>query len=99
MRGIAAEATAGPWVAYEDEDSWSLHTAGWPFQILKAPKHSTPYAEYWPDQPTGEHIVRWHPGVALAVAQWLDSLADGGDYRHALAVAQAFLNDNDKEGN
>lgn len=52
------------------------------------------------------HIASWHPAVALAVADWLDSMASraesrialGGDEaavwsheRHALAVATAYL--------
>lgn len=49
----------------------------------------------------GYHIASWHPGVALAVADWLDKIAwsvevdpdlisrIGGD--EALAVARAYL--------
>ncbi|WP_017602226.1 hypothetical protein [Nocardiopsis lucentensis] len=46
------------------------------------------------------HIALWHPGVALAVADWLDSW-DGvdldphgplpTDYEHALNIARALL--------
>jgi hypothetical protein len=54
-----------------------------------------------------EHIASWHPAVALAVADWLDSLVDAmtnpdapnsgvstdREERHALAVARAYLGD------
>lgn len=50
-----------------------------------------------------EHIASWHPAVALAVADWLEWLADrsesgndipamrGQGLEQALAVARAFL--------
>jgi hypothetical protein len=90
MRQRAEAATAGPWWYDDDADCWRLHGVaarlpsgieGWPdqlvnSQILKAPKHGTPYAEYWPSDADAEHIASWHPGVALAVAALLDSLAD-----------------------
>ena len=51
---------------------------------------------------TGAHIALWHPGVALAVADWLESW-DGidlnpsgplpADYEHAVNVARALLNE------
>jgi hypothetical protein len=50
------------------------------------------------------HIASWHPAVALAVADWLASVAErqidahdtgailgGTDWEHALAVASAYL--------
>lgn len=44
-----------------------------------------------------EHIASWHPAVALAVADWLESeVNEWGDLPHmlnphALAVARAYL--------
>ena len=52
-----------------------------------------------------EHIASWHPAVALAVADWLDSVVDavdgtrpsGGstiaivDERHALTIARTYI--------
>lgn len=104
MRQRAQDAYPGPWISDENDDCWRLHSAPdrrFPTaQILKAPKHGTPYAEYWPDKPTSEHIVSWHPGVALAVADWLDSWAGiewdpqkyrSGDQEAAWRVAHAYM--------
>lgn len=97
----ANAATAGPWIAYDDENSWSLHVAGAPLQILKAPKHGTPYAEYWPDDPTAAHITAWHPEVAKLVGNLLKAVSgtdpnqagNGLIWITALAVARALGND------
>lgn len=49
------------------------------------------------DAPWSEHIASWHPAVALAVADWLEYVADQGDRAainhraRALAVARAYL--------
>ncbi|WP_346536978.1 hypothetical protein [Micromonospora sp. DPT] len=38
------------------------------------------------------HIAGWGPATALAVADWLDAVAESnGVDRHALAVARAYL--------
>lgn len=55
----------GRWWAEDSEDSWDLYYAGTDdpdavvhgLKVLKAPKHSTPYAEYWPDVVDGDYIV------------------------------------------
>jgi hypothetical protein len=45
----------------------------------------------------GAHIASWHPGVALAVADWLDEAAGayeafaGAAPGHSLKVARAYL--------
>lgn len=104
MRQRAEGAYPGPWTSDEDDQCWRLHSAPdrqFPTaQILKAPKHGTPYAEYWPDAATGEHITSWHPGVALAIAAWLDSWVGiewdparyrSGDQEAAWRVAHAYL--------
>lgn len=75
MTRNAEQADAGPWVARDDENSWSLHAKGWPVQILKAPKRGTPYAEYWPSKGTAAHLETWSPDKALAVAAALRSCA------------------------
>ena len=47
-----------------------------------------------------EHVASWHPAVALAVAGWLDNIADRGeadgttgrlDEPHATGVARLYL--------
>lgn len=51
-------------------------------------------------KPIESHIASWHPAVALAVADWLDSYAErmevlghaiGSNHGQALAVATAYL--------
>jgi len=63
------EATLGPWRSLESKDTWTLHGEAREFkgktkdgigpsmQIIKAPKHSTPYAEYWPNPADNTLIV------------------------------------------
>jgi hypothetical protein len=79
IRRRANAAYPGPWIFDDDEQCWRLHSAPDPrfptAQILKAPKCGTPYAEYWPDAATADHIVRWHPGVAKAVANLLRAVS------------------------
>ena len=79
IRELGEAAADGPWIFDEDDECWRLHSAPDPhfptLQILKAPKQGTPYAEYWPDEPTGAHIVAWSPPPALAVADLLNQAA------------------------
>jgi hypothetical protein len=42
-----------PWHADEDENTVRFHRGQ--MQVLKAPKHGTPFAEYWP----GPQTIRW----------------------------------------
>lgn len=59
VRGFA------PWTAYDSPESWSLHSALGPYQILKAPKKGTPYAEYWPNEKEADFIVHSPEDVGL----------------------------------
>ena len=49
------------------------------------------------DDDEAEHIASWHPAVALAVADWLEQVAEDGPFLtaqvkdKALAVARAYL--------
>lgn len=45
-----------PWHADEDENCVRIFRGH--LQIIKAPKHDTPYEEYWPDPETLEWILR-----------------------------------------
>ena len=61
-----------PWHADEDDDCVRIFRGH--LQIIKAPKHGTPYAEYWPDtemlawilralnkaESDGEFVPAWH---------------------------------------
>lgn len=77
--------TGTPWYSDDDENCWRLHGrfTDWPgevgtgpsMQILKAPKHGTPYAEYWPSAPDGEWIVFASPAWAAPLADLLGRAA------------------------
>jgi hypothetical protein len=60
-RAVTDAATKGPWEADDDEDCWRLFGAVTgilhPMQLIKAPKHGTPYAEYWPNEADAAFIV------------------------------------------
>ena len=81
MKTRAGAATPGPWEAEDHGDCWQLFGAAVPgfppLQLIKAPKHGTLYAEYWPAPADSAHIAAWHPGVALAVAAVLKHRASG----------------------
>jgi hypothetical protein len=66
-------AITGPWYAYDSEDSWSLHAGA--LQILKAPKHSTPYAEYWPEPTEAALLEHAHADIGALLAE-IDRLAE-----------------------
>ena len=57
IHALYRKAYHGPWESKDTEHHWVLRVKGVPFQILKAPKHGTPYAEYWPDNATGDFIT------------------------------------------
>ena len=109
MRENANTAYPGPWISDESDQCWRLHSAPDPhfptMQILKAPKaHRCPqYEEYWPDAGNGRHIITWHPGVALQVANLLDAIrqsplpspgsnVSGIVWHMALELARTYMN-------
>jgi hypothetical protein len=83
IRQRAEAATRGPWEAEDDEDCWRLFgNAGFsgrhPLQLLKAPKHGTPYAEYVPGPADADFIVAARsdiPRLLAAVQTALDAAA------------------------
>ncbi len=115
LRETAEAATPGPWWSDDSAQCWRLHGVGMRLpaqglipeqvvnkQILKAPKHGTPYAEYWPDPADAALIEMFGPPVALALAGWLDSyVRDDAPFferdrafvgvEQAVAVARAVL--------
>lgn len=85
LRRLVDNATLGPWRALESRDTWTLHGEARAFhttkakpivapsmQILKAPKHGTPYAEYWPNEFDGKLIV----DAVNFLPFWLDFAED-----------------------
>ncbi len=117
LRAIATAATPGPWWSDESDQCWRLHGVArripaqldglipeqvMNHQILKAPKHGTPYAEYWPGPADAELITTMGPLVALALADLLVSEAEaweiyGTPQKHIVAVARAVLREEGPE--
>lgn len=107
-------ATRGPWEAEDDEDCWRLFGAvsGFlhPMQLAKAPKHGTPYAEYWPNEADAAFIVAARSDVprllaaveaVLKVTDPLENETLGGMFMAALhlqvraAISRALLSEQD----
>lgn len=80
LRKMVDSATMGPWRYMESRDTWTLHGEAREFkgklkdgfgpsmQILKAPKHGTQYAEYWPNKEDSTLIVE----SVNSFSFWLD---------------------------
>lgn len=90
IRKMVDAATLTPWHCLESNDTWSLHgearnitlkhkdteyTPG--MQIIKAPKHGTSYAEYWPNSVDSIMILE----AVNRFSFWLD-MADDVVARH-----------------
>lgn len=89
MRERAEGSTAGPWIAAEQtHGEWFGIQSQWTAL-------GTAY-----ERVEAQHIASWHPAVALAVADWLLDASyeasgdDGWTHPEALAVAQAYLGEN-----
>lgn len=72
LQDVINKAGTGEWIAEESEDAWELYQVNQnaffhPMKLIKAPKHGTPYAEYWPTPEVSEFIERLDPGVADAL--------------------------------
>ena len=104
MRERAEAATPGPWVGVIGK----FKDAEWPCVI--AAQGDTKDPETWlmgagngaaNAEADATHSGSWHPGVALAVADWLDDAAhayetfDGAVPGHSLKVARAYLGEPD----
>jgi hypothetical protein len=97
MRERAQMATSGPWHRVAE-----IGIATDASSLTHATAHHP--AGLYDSIPDAEHIASWHPLVALAVADWLESEADRArlawqtaraplDASRALAVARAYLGD------
>jgi len=74
MRSRAEAATPGPWHGHDDGwGGWTLAKPNAPFHELNVLKCGSD--DWPPTAPDAEHIASWHPAVALAVADWLDEVA------------------------
>lgn len=103
MRTRAGTATPGPWEAPLDSEvtygyhrEGSRHVATWVATCNLGDEDESEGR----DIANAEYIASWHPLVALAVADWLETEAHMADRRgnsvegqtfHALAVARAYL--------
>lgn len=103
VRETANAATEGPWAIWDDLNGHGFITVGDAQGVLTDER---PFAEecntvaHVFTQEDATHAALWHPGVALAVAGWLESW-DGvdldpsgpmpADYEHAVNVARALL--------
>ena len=93
MRKRAEAAMPGPWeqtgvMGSEYND------------VVACPGAASIVADTDTSDENAEHIASWHPDVALAVADWLESVADrydyattvkGADLDHAVTIARAYL--------
>lgn len=108
IRERAQAATPGPWAAdrtdgYDAQEVYSTSTDGQLNEPEVASTYSNPLTG--DRKANAAHIAGMHPGVALAVADWIASHArdltyaaddinrcdSPGDVRSALAVARAYL--------
>lgn len=64
-------ATRAPWWQEDTSDAWMLF-GGDPsahgLQLIKAPKHGTPYAEYWPTPQDAALIIALRTGARASLA-------------------------------
>jgi hypothetical protein len=105
MRERAQAATQGPWVAWVmgSEGYLVLREGGTVRDRGRNRVARVGLKDWDSDKADAEHIAGMHPGVALALADWLELRArqDGGfaSQEAALAVARAYLGtSNDEEG-
>ena len=87
IKKLNEELLPGPWWAEENEYSWDLYAMNpidprmHPFKIIKAPKKSTEYAEYWPTG-VNEKIIIAAPllyEAALAADKYDDAIRECAD--------------------
>lgn len=76
------EYTKGPWYISEDQSVWQLFgegpvSGGHPMQIIKAPKRSIEYAEYWPNS-ADESLIVHAPDMYLAIKACIELLEKTG---------------------
>jgi hypothetical protein len=99
MRERAEAATASEWFPIQAPGRTVSDDGDWIVDSVPAFVCST---HIWDERgkADAEHIAAWHPAVALAVADWLESYADrldvlghgiGSNMGQALAVARAYL--------
>lgn len=107
MREKANAATPGPWEADGQRIAWVFRNLS--NTVARTPGPNEPLPTASASLANAQHMAAWHPGVALAVADWLDKCADRYDltsaarlehdpaerdwYDPAAAVARAWRGD------
>ena len=78
MRERAEAATPGPWsIVPGASNVWRFPDEGTPTLVVNGVGGNVPARSRREARMTdAEHIASWHPAVALAVADWLDSHAE-----------------------
>lgn len=110
MRERAGAATPGPWEHPLDYDvthgyrrEGSVHVATW---IASCDAGDGDISDEQA-MANADHIASWHPGVALAVADWLDTVittterfpvTGSGTIHAALRIARAYLGEKVPDG-
>lgn len=98
LRELAGKATPGPWRLIRDGQDLVMQSpiegddvAAWTYGVRRG--HDEDWAEC--DTRDAEYIASMHPGVALALADWLDKddlyCWGPAEKAHALAIARAVL--------
>lgn len=74
---LCEAATSGPWFAQETTDTWQLF-GGFHgnLQLVKAPKHGTNYAEYWPEKEDAKFIAESREGWPIALRRAIAAEAE-----------------------
>ena len=96
MRRRAEAATPGPWerdghAIHADREEWDRGGGKQAIARMFMP-HRAPRMDA-----NAEHIASWHPAVALAVADWLEQVAEDGPFLtaqvkdKAATVASAYM--------
>jgi len=82
---ICDAATEGPWYTEEGADTWQLFGGYLGMQqLIKAPKHGTNYAEYWPDESDAVLIAESREGWAHAIRRAIAAETEVERLRSAL---------------
>ena len=92
---LCEAATSGPWFTQENADTWQLFGGlHGNLQLVKAPKHGTNYAEYWPDEEDAKFIAESREGWPEAIRRAIAAEAEVEQLRDILGfIYQKARND------
>lgn len=82
-------ATVGPWWEQDNEATWQLFGGEYgQYQLIKAPKYGTDYAEYWPPAEDARFIAEARTGWPHAIRRAIDAEAEVERQRKLMRYAQ-----------